>query len=829
MERRANCRAALPALLVASLVALGGCGSTAEGGPTAGAGGDAGGAGNPGTGGTAGSGGAAGDGGTAGSGGAAGVGGAAGSGGAGGDGGSTGSLGDSALDAIEQALAAGDITDIDALRFKVFAVFGDERLPEQFRTDVTFEGTEVVTELGERWATLPLDVQQELEPFMLPPAADGSWYELQQTQASKSFAPKASPFAAVTALNNRVLIRFPLAFPELSSAAGAIKTALEDDGVWNKLVGLMGTEPISDAGIGESYNGGDGRFDVYIVRNANININPNLRRCAGFARAYSSQYYEDITGTNSRAGYIVMNADVVQADPDFKATLAHEFFHILGFAFDVPYGEDRSWLTESTATWAADFVYPTVNWEHAVAPVFLDSPEYTLANRSGNHEYGAYLYWYFLTKRFGSNDIVRQVWEQSESMDVLDAVNAVSPGGFTNVFGEFAATNWNRPDFHNQAPYDIYKADTLTHSAKQTNERPVANPQADVPVTFPDGGVARLSAQYVHYDFSSSSTRSILFANGYTFKLSEGLPEIYQGDGDETPYATRMTDEDRRGRKVLAIVKQNGTWRPQPLDLTDVAFAPFCQQADSESLEELVLIFVNAEHSPDEPFFAAPHGLAPRIYATNVGCGAWAGTAGMRETVINGSDVATAVVDIQSIEFSRDTLTLEQIADGEGQVRFGQELLPPGALPGLRWFVGDVYELKAFTATWSVDEQFTQGGTFCSSSGSGGLTQTHAYNSSFEISSYLLGTGGGDPPPIYQSFYFDLGLYTDTPPVSGQCTSNGQTSPYTTDFQAYLVGGYRDTTEYGTLRIDPSGDQIHEDWTYGTVDIDLDLTSTQIH
>lgn len=827
MKRCANCRAILPALLAASLMALSGCGSTTEGGPTAGAGGNTGGGGNGGMAGIGGDGGTAGASGTAGMGGMAGHGGAAGGGGAAGTGGSVGVFGDNAIDAIEQALAAGDITDIDALRFKVFAVFGDERLPEQFRTDVLFEGTDVVTEFGERWATLPVDVQQELEPFMLPPAADGSWYDLRQTPSSSTFTPKAVSFNERTALNNRVLIHIPMGPPNLSPLADTIEDALDDDQVWNDLIAFMGVEPISDSGIEQNNNGGDGRFDVYIVRSSDIH--PRLRNCYAWATPYSPGFVQDVTGDHRRAGYVVINAGAPQSVDANKATVAHEFFHILAMAFNVPTSEERSWLSESTATWAADFIYPTADWEHGFANRFFESPERTLTHRSGDRDYGAYLYWYFLTKRFGNDDIVRQVWAQSESMSVLEAVNAVTPNGFTNVFAEFAATNWNRPDFHKQAPYDIYMKDGLTHAAKETNETPVANPQADVAVTFTGGGVSRLSAQYVHYDFSNADTRSILFANGYTFKLSEGLPESYQGSGEETPFATRMTAEDRAGRKVLAIVKQKGTWQPQPFDLTNVAFAPFCQEADSESLDELVLIFVNTEHRSDEPFFAAPHGLAPRIYATKVGCGAWTGTAGMRQTVIDGSDVRTTILDIDPIDFSRQTLTLQQIANGAGQIGFGAELTPPNTRRSLRWFVGDAYELTGLGATWSFSEQFTQGATFCSGSGGGPLTQAHVGLSSFQIGSYLLGTGSGDPPPLYQSFFFDLTVYTDSPPVSGQCTSNGQSSPYTSDFDAFLIGGYRDTPDYGILRIDPSGNEIHENWSFHEMDIDLDLTSTQIH
>ncbi|MBW2224065.1 MAG: hypothetical protein JRF54_07545, partial [Deltaproteobacteria bacterium] len=741
-------RALARVTLFAFVLAAGACASEGGGDGPAGSGGASG---TRGDGGSAGAGGTAGSGGRAGTGGMAGTGGEAGSGGGGGAGGEAGAgggieLGDpSALDVIEQALEAGDITDIDALRFKVFAVFGDERLPEQFRTSAIFEGTEVVTEFGERWASLPAAVQQELEPFMLPPSADGSWFELQQTQAPKSFAPKAIVWRAITALNNRVQISYPASSPELDLLAQDAKEAFDVDQVWDELVTLMGREPISDSGIDEGYNGGDGRFDVYIFRRADLPT--NLGNCYGWAPTYSPSYYADLTGDNSRAAYLVINGDKTGPGIKLKTTVAHEFFHTIARAFDVPSSPDRRWLTESTAAWAEDATYPLANTEHEYRKPFLDLPWLTLSSRFDDHDYGSWLYWYFLTERFEDESVVRQAWKLSESMPVLDAVNAVTPGGFVSAFPEFAATNWNRSEdptgFSDNPPYDIYQTDLLDYGAKQTNVRPAPSPEADITVSFEGGGVARLSAQYVHYDLTNASARTVLFANGYTFELAEGVPEALQsGSSPATLYAKRMTADARLGRKVLALMKQNGTWRPQPLDLTNVAFAPFCKEANSESLEELVIIFINAEHRQDEPFYAIPAGLPPRLRASNIGCGKWVGTGGARETLIDGSNVQTMILDIDNIEFSRETLTLEEIAAGKGQIPFGDEVLPPSTVPSLNWFVGDVYELTGLSATWSYDEDTSFGGLTCSGSGVGALTEQHAFGSDFQMGTHLRQVSG---------------------------------------------------------------------------------------
>ena len=620
-----------------------------------------------------------------------------GAGGGSGDGGSNGFDEPSALDAIDAAFDAGGIDAIDALRFKVFAVFGDERLPAQYRASGVFEGTSVVEELGERWGTLPANVQAELEPFILPPGADGSWFELQeqasqQAQPSRAFAPKAVAFSSVSAVLNRVRIRYPAGFTELAGLAGTLKEALEIDGVWDGLIDLMGREPLSDGGIDEGYNGGDDRFDIYIVRSSNVTSSADLRRCYGWAAPYAPGYFAGLTGDDRYAAYIVINADVAQSEAELKSTMAHEFFHILGYAFDTPNSELRSWLHEATATWAVDYIYPSLNIEHRYVDDLLNLPELTLTSSFSNRPYGSWMYWYFLTKRFEDDSIVRQVWELSETMPVLDAVDGATPGGFVNTFQEFAAALWNRPGFSDNPPYDVYQKDNLVQvpgpstavtAVKVTNEAPMPSPEDDISVMFDGGGVARLSAQYVHYDLTATNVRTVLFANGYSFELAEGVPNALQSSGTQTLYATQMTPEDRMGRKVVALIKQNGSWETEPLDLTDAAFAPFCNDVDSESVEELVLIFVNAEHRDDEPFFASPRGLPPRLLTSNMGCGKWSGSGTAQEVILDGNDTKFTNVEITNIEFTRPKMTLNGMAAGGGQIRFGDERLPPSTLPGL--------------------------------------------------------------------------------------------------------------------------------------------------
>lgn len=750
----------------------------------------------------------------------------------GGTGGSSGSVptGATSIDAVEAALEAGDISEADAIRYKVFAVFGDERLPDRFRSAAPMEdGTRVLSELAESFDGLPTDVQKELDPFLRPPSDPLSWYQLREAEsAEKDHNPL---FDHISAVGGEVLVQWPNGKEHLRPDAEKVADALNGpSGVWAKLTTLMGREPLRDDGIIEKYNGGDGRFDIYVIEDSNTKDHSAV----GWAVTYLAG-----TSGHARTTYMVMNRDRIQDstagfDAKLRSNLAHEFMHVLQFTYDVsePWS-NYYWLMESTSTWAEHFVFKDDDVEQEDASAYLGAPHFALTSLSRGHEYGAYLYWYFLTENPGGDPgTITQVWELSESMNSEEAANEVSPGGFESTFADFAVANWNQTPFSDKgnAPWDVYSEEGLPPTeegmkltAAATKEHPAPNPEDDIEVSFELGGVARLSATYVHYDLADLNISTVLFANGYTFELTEGTFFISAA----TLQATRIPEEERKGRQVIALMKQNGTWRLEPFDLTEVAFAPFCNDASSESLEELLLIFINAEYRTDEPFYATPRGLPPRLLTSNIGCGKWSGTGSAQETILDGSNVQFTNVDITKIEFTRPTLTLDQIANGDGQIRFGDEIIPgSGFSPD--GIVGDAYELTDLEATWTFDEDYTNGGVSCAGSGSGAFTEADASSSTFRISTHLRrGSGASDTHPLYRSFFYRLSLFAPGEPISGTCVSNGQTSPYTSDLAVFMESGYR-IPGIEIQPIEPSGDRINASWSFEDSDMELHLMNGPI-
>ncbi|HEX2111281.1 MAG TPA: MXAN_6640 family putative metalloprotease [Gaiellaceae bacterium] len=210
---------------------------------------------------------------------------------------------------------------------------------------------------------------------------------------------------------------------------------------WAYEVGVLGYRPpLSD--YGSLANGGDARLDVYL---ADIGDRGYFGYCT----------------TDDPAARVVLEVSAYcVVDDDFansgfggrsplhalEATAAHELFHAIQFAYD--WLED-AWLMEGTAAWIEDEVFDALDdnrtFLHA-SP--LAQPEVALDDGRRGHEYGAWIFWRFLSERFGA-PIVREVWERAAlggdggtySLEAVSAAVAARGSPFASAFVAFAVAN----------------------------------------------------------------------------------------------------------------------------------------------------------------------------------------------------------------------------------------------------------------------------------------------------------------------------------------------------------------------------------------------------
>ncbi|QLQ04750.1 MAG: hypothetical protein HZY76_00650 [Anaerolineae bacterium] len=149
--------------------------------------------------------------------------------------------------------------------------------------------------------------------------------------------------------------------------------------------------PLSDAGLG--CNPSDGRLDVYMVYDP----------LPGYATALA--LVSTYPGKGCKAAPTYMQ--VLKPGPSETNVAAHEFMHMIQFAYNPAAGCYDSWWFEATANWAIDYFermdgQPDAQTEHAYATSYLESAWRWLDDTTGIREYGAYLWPFYLTQYTGA-------------------------------------------------------------------------------------------------------------------------------------------------------------------------------------------------------------------------------------------------------------------------------------------------------------------------------------------------------------------------------------------------------------------------------------------
>jgi hypothetical protein len=525
------------------------------------------------------------------------------------------------FDLIDREVAEGKISEEQAMLYKVFSIYGDSRLPQELRgDDAGISDTVFMTEVASKYKTLPVELQQQVAPFLIPPFHQNSWWQLRQQSHARAIAPDSvAPFGFGI---ERPCTDCPLSFDWkfIPTANGKVKVwylgsdALDelkargfaeeiDTVIWPKLKGLMGREPLPDDGdgwLGASL-GGDSRLDIALL---------DIGRSVTTAR-----YGNECNG--AAWAYIQFN----KSRP--REELAHELMHAFQYAFNVKVrggdctGErEYRWLMESTAEWVKDFIYPgstSPHNEHWAAKHYLRDPEAPLNARHDPHWYGAYLFPFFLARLKGQNDIVGRIWANTESVASLQAIEqALQPlGGFEKVWPQFVLHNWNGE------PVDDYKTiDQVTARPKEHGDTLLNGSEVDKYATL-NVELPHLSASYKHFVFNQK-VNSVAFLNGLTYKVStEPRVLLNVFDLGEQYKWEEISAEQKKGASVQAILKRNGKWE-EPVDWTNVPYKAFCLQKPEERIEEIVLIFANGNY--DESSVLQTAGQPPLLIVTDMGC-----------------------------------------------------------------------------------------------------------------------------------------------------------------------------------------------------------------
>ena len=224
------------------------------------------------------------------------------------------------------------------------------------------------------------------------------------------------------------------------------------DNVWDmETTGLGYRDPLDDSATTLNHGGGP-ELDIYLADLGSIGLFGYCTSDDPHAFQFSAPW--------AVSAYCVLDDDYRQTQYGFgqtsleflQVTAAHEFFHAVQFAYD--WFEDLA-LMEGSAMWMEGQVYPDViDRINYLGRSSLARPAVPLDAGAGGFEYGAWLFWRFLTEKVFADDpsIIRDIWDRADggpspafgdeySFQAVRRALAACGHDFRSTFAEFGWTN----------------------------------------------------------------------------------------------------------------------------------------------------------------------------------------------------------------------------------------------------------------------------------------------------------------------------------------------------------------------------------------------------
>lgn len=538
---------------------------------------------------------------------------------------------------IQRALDNGAINDETALVYRVYAMFGDPRLPAQYRGDdsgVIESGA--LADANERYDLVSPATQDLLRPFLTRPEDAGSWWNggagagaatRAQAQAVRVQPHAGAPSRRFCLINDpdwlyidtataKVRVWYNRNEPDDPAVAQFLADEMENV-VWPKLIGaLQFKEPISD--VNYICNGGDGRLDIYLVDLANL-----------------GDTIHDAFSPYSSATYILIRRTLI--NEDLKHALSHEFTHAIHYAyttssFQLSYG----WFRDAFANWGTDQAYPPTDpaynpkrerstlWKNASC--HFKSPHVSQDDESGGYctgsnslsrNYGSYLLLQFLERTLGTGT-VKTILEKTQMVSTgLEAMDTTVSGGFKEQWPKYARALWNQGPVKPQG--DSFKSwDDLDDKPVRTQEidaRLQGRPYAETEL---EDKVANVSSKYYVFNFF----------DGAQYDPSDPAKPLPPPDAETRSVLFHNTfyDNWKAGQKVSVRVlykPENGLpWVED--DWTKYEWIGLCRDVKAERLQQLVIIVGSGESTGSNPTVDAAQ--KPKLMRNNIGCWGYQGT-----------------------------------------------------------------------------------------------------------------------------------------------------------------------------------------------------------
>jgi len=386
-----------------------------------------------------------------------------------------------------------------------------ERYQDQTETD---DATRFFNELSTVFYSLPENLRQTLTPYLLRPDNPNSYiyqtivsqYTPQMTKSSVRFADKKAPdsfdFKPFNYIDTsdgylRIWHHYIPDDPRNNKwKQQAQELAADLDGkAYARFYDLLGKHPPYDLDFG-----GNERLDLYLMDSQ-----------VKAVRAWRSSNYGDFIGKNIAQGNIFNTSSFSIINTNYtrkaiRGIAAHEMFHMFQRSFiSLEYNYDR-WWTEATATFAMQLVYPDDDTERPALPFFIDYPHISVMSVKNKHDYGAYLFPFFLTRSFGEPFFASIFYDNDGKSFIIDTIEN-KLGSFDDEWKEFVLLNTLPNDYYDESKPFAVNQSFAGHPNKRNLIFTPGRLTAEIPALEP------LSAYLIEVSLESDDFKKVSFSN----------------------------------------------------------------------------------------------------------------------------------------------------------------------------------------------------------------------------------------------------------------------------------------------------------------------------
>lgn len=374
-------------------------------------------------------------------------------------------LAPAASDSLSRALARGTISEAVYSLERARALFAPRAVARRFgglvRTDPR-GATLVLRDLALRLGELDPAQRAAAEALLARPD-DGAADPGEQGYSVPAAAPQCSEHLCV-----HWVATGADAPPAVDADANGVPDQVDAtirvfEDVWQKEIVEYGYRPPKPDG-GSPNHGPDDRIDVYLADLGADGI-------YGYCTTDDPTAAQGPNGPWDVSSYCALDNDydpaqfagAASGEAALQVTAAHEFFHAVQFGYD--FLEDV-WALEGTAVWMEDEVYDDVNDNYQYMDrSALRQPGVPLdlaidaGSPLGGFQYGAFVFWRFLSESFGGPDVIRRVWELADgspagedqySLQAVDTALRERGSAARVAFARFGAVNAHPTSFYEE-------------------------------------------------------------------------------------------------------------------------------------------------------------------------------------------------------------------------------------------------------------------------------------------------------------------------------------------------------------------------------------------